>query len=116
MPPSEVLENRPALLAHREDIAADSGKKFCTFKSSERARDFLFHLDHTDILFCQVVGEGNFEIMEKSKHSLFYGPQIDQVGFGLWSAVSGRLGIGIDEWINRPSITKDFLVLLMPFF
>ena len=59
------------LLAHRGDIVVDNGKKFCTFESSETARNFLFHLDHTDILFCQVVGEVDLKIMEKSKHPFF---------------------------------------------
>ena len=69
--PPPRMEDWSALLAHRGDIAADSGKKFCAFESSERARDFLFHLDHTDILFCQVIGKWDLKIMEKSEHPFF---------------------------------------------
>lgn len=108
------------MFAHRGDIAADCGKEFRTLESSERAGDFLLHFDHADILFCLIVGEGDLEIVEKSKRPVFVVLQaIKQVlGLGLFFAPSffRDVGHGDDGWINRPSLTKDPLVLLMPFF
>ena len=51
-----------ALLAAGGEIAADAGEALGTVEGAEAARDFLFHLDHADVLLALVVGEGDIGV------------------------------------------------------
>ena len=83
------------MLTCRGDIAPDDGKELSALERSERARDILLYFDHADILFCQMIGEGDLEIVEKSEYPFFEVLQtIEQVlGLGLFFAASFCRGI-----------------------
>ena len=78
----------------------------------------MLYFDHADILFRQIIGEGDLEIVEKSEHPVFVVLQtIKQVlGLGLFFAASFYRGIkqGEDGRIDLPSLTKNSLILPMP--
>ena len=83
-------------------IAADGEKALGALHGSEAAGDLLLHLDHADILFGKIVGEGDARVVQKRQHPGFVLLQaVEQVlrfclffssaFFLLW----GRGGLGV---------------------
>jgi hypothetical protein len=58
-----------ASFSARADVTADAAEDARALESSEATGDFLLHLDHADVLFGLVVGEGNPLIEEKGQHA-----------------------------------------------
>lgn len=55
----ECVEYVPALLSGGMDDGAEGGEALCAVGGAEAAGDFLAELDHSEIAFGLVVGEGD---------------------------------------------------------
>ena len=58
-----------ALLAAGGEVSSDASEAFGPVEGTEATRDFLFHLDHADVLLGLVVGEGNIGVHKEGQHT-----------------------------------------------
>ena len=100
-----------ALLAASREIAANAGEALGAIESSKAAGDFLFHLDHADVLLALVVGEGDVGIEQEGEDAIVIVLQaVEEVGgLGLFGAAMPRLATRMLE----ASLPNDALVLGM---
>ena len=85
------LEDVEALLSGRRDDGAQAGEVGGALWGSEAAGDFGLHFHHPQVLFGEVIGEGNREIGEEPEGRVFEGLEPDEeiVGGPLLLALFG---------------------------
>lgn len=76
-------EDRKSIFAGSRDIAADGKEALGTPDCSKGTGDFLFYLDHADILFGAVIGKGDIEVVKESHYPRFMVFQAIQEVLGL---------------------------------
>jgi hypothetical protein len=64
----EFIERVEALLSECRNKAIYSGVYLCTLPSAEAARHLQLGFRHSNIPFCQIVGEGNAPMPSKSQY------------------------------------------------
>ncbi len=76
----DCTDDQAPLLASGRDVGAYGGEGLGTAAGTEGTGDLLFHLNHADVSFCQVVVEGHTKIIHERKHLGFVLPQaVEQV-------------------------------------
>ena len=80
----------PPLLSRGRKVASYAGELPRALKRSKTPGYFEAELDHADILFCQIISEGNLSVMEEREHGGFMlaktGEEI--LGLGLFGPAS----------------------------
>ena len=64
------MEDVSGLFSGRRKIAANATEVLGSLEGAKASRDFLLHFEHADILFCQVVAEGNCGVKQKGQYRI----------------------------------------------
>ena len=110
------LQDVAALLSHGREVAADARKLLRACQRAETARDFEAKLDHADILFRQIIGEGDVSVMKKRQDGVFMlaKPGEEILGLGLFGPASCLVPRRCRQGVGLPSTGENRSVLFQP--